>query len=336
MKLRPIDDYAENKVNGAFGYSDKLDLRTLDQIVWIGAAITRSLEQKRVTFHLKDGTTLDAPVHSAYLDGSHGQPLISVLDLSNACKQFALHPECRKYSVIALRSPVDKSLQCFEGRVLPFGATASVVHFNRCSRLLQHIGYQLYLPWSSYFDDFPVVTPSVLADSTMSTMTAMLDLLGFEYAKHKLQPFAPKANVLGVTVDFEKVCEGKVLVGNKAGRIDEVRASITKALESGTMSSRECSRLLGRLQYIDSFVMGRDGKLAMTELRGNIRNDSRLVHFANEAKGSLQLMMNRLESGRPRELPCSHEHRPVLVFTDGASEGNLNTIGGLLFVDGQF
>ena len=336
MKLRPIDDYAENKVNGAFGYSDKLDLRTLDQIVWIGAAITRSLEQKRVTFHLKDGTTLDAPVHSAYLDGSHGQPLISVLDLSNAYKQFALHPECRKYSVIALRSPVDKSLQCFEGRVLPFGATASVVHFNRCSRLLQHIGYQLYLPWSSYFDDFPVVTPSVLADSTMSTMTAMLDLLGFEYAKHKLQPFAPKANVLGVTVDFEKVCEGKVLVGNKAGRIDEVRASITKALESGTMSSRECSRLLGRLQYIDSFVMGRDGKLAMTELRGNIRNDSRLVHLSNEAKGSLQLMMNRLESGRPRELPCSHERRPVLVFTDGASEGNLNTIGGLLFVDGQF
>ena len=47
-------------------------------------------------------------------------------------------------------------------------------------------------------------------------------------------------------------------------------------------------------------------------------------------------MMNRIESGRPRELPCSHEHRPVLVFTDGASEGNLNTIGGLLFVDGQF
>ena len=80
------------------------------------------------------------------------------------------------------------------------------------------------MPWSSYFDDFPVVTPSVLAASTMGTMTAMLDLLGFEYAKHKLQPFAPKADVLGVTVDFEKVGEDKVLVGNKAGRIDEVRA----------------------------------------------------------------------------------------------------------------
>lgn len=45
VKLRPIDDYAENKVNGAFGYADKLDLRTLDQIIWVGAAIARALMQ---------------------------------------------------------------------------------------------------------------------------------------------------------------------------------------------------------------------------------------------------------------------------------------------------
>ena len=336
VKLRPIDDYAENKVNGAFGYADKLDLRTLDQIIWVGAAIARALMDKRVVFHLKDGTILGAPVHSSYLSDSHGQPLISVLDLSNAYKQFALHPECRRYAVIALKSPIDQSLQCFEGRVLPFGATASVVHFNRCSRLLQHIGYQLYLPWSSYFDDFPVVTPSVLAGSTMSTMTTMLDLLGFGYAEHKLQPFATKANVLGVTVGFGQTDSDKVLIGNKAGRIDEVRSSIVKVLESGNISSRDCSRLLGRLQYVDSFVMGRDGRLAMTEIRGNIRNDSKLIHLSPEAKESRHLMLNRLDNGKLRELICSHEQQPVLVFTDGASEGDLNTIGGLLFADGQF
>ena len=82
--------------------------------------------------------------------------------------------------------------------------------------------------------------------------------------------------------------------------------------------------------------MGRDGKLAMTEIKGNIRNDSKLIRLSREAKESLQLMLNRIDNGRPRELPCSHEQRPVLLFTDGASEGDLNTIGGLLFVDGQF
>ena len=41
MKLRPIDDFAESKVNNAYGYSDKLELRALDQVVWVTAAITR-------------------------------------------------------------------------------------------------------------------------------------------------------------------------------------------------------------------------------------------------------------------------------------------------------
>ena len=140
---------------------------------------------------------------------------------------------------------------------------------------------------------------------------------------------------MGVAVDLGQVGNDKVLIGNKAGRIDEVRSSITKVLESGTISSRECSRLLGRLQYVVSFVMGRDGKLAMTELRSNMRNDSKIIHLSREAKESLRLMQTRIDNGRPRELPCSHEQRPVLVFTDGASEGDLNTIGGLLFADGR-
>lgn len=131
VKLRPIDDYAENRVNGAFGYSDKLDLRTLDQIVWTGAAmITRALSTGRVCFKLKTGEVLDGPLHCAYAESGAGQPLVSVLDLSNAYKQFAIKPDCRRYSVVTLKNPADGSVQCFEGRVLPFGATASVVHFN--------------------------------------------------------------------------------------------------------------------------------------------------------------------------------------------------------------
>ena len=267
IKLRPIDDYSENRVNGAFGYADKLDLRTLDQIVWIGAAISRSLLCGRVTFELKDGVKLDAPVHGAYLDGNAGYPLLSVLDLANAYKQFALHPDCRRYSMVTLKNPKDNTIQCFEGRVLPFGATASVVHFNRCARLIQHLGYKLFLPWSSYFDDYPVVSPGFLARSTMSAMTTMLELFGFDYSKHKLKEFSTSADVLGVNVDFSHAMNDKILIGNKPGRLEDVKDAIGAVLESGTISSRDCSRLLGRLQYVDSFVMGRDGKLAMTELR---------------------------------------------------------------------
>ena len=82
--------------------------------------------------------------------------------------------------------------------------------------------------------------------------------------------------------------------------------------------------------------MGRDGKLALTELRNNVRSDSKLIHLSTEARESLALKLQRLGVGKPRELPCSHERQPVLMFTDGASEGDINTIGGLLFADGGF
>ena len=40
---------------------------------------------------------------------------------------------------------------------LPFGAAASVLHFNRVSNLLWAIGCKLGIVWSSYYDDFPLL-----------------------------------------------------------------------------------------------------------------------------------------------------------------------------------
>ena len=45
-KLRPIDDLAENGVNGAFAACDKLTLRALDELVWSAAFIMRSVMQR--------------------------------------------------------------------------------------------------------------------------------------------------------------------------------------------------------------------------------------------------------------------------------------------------
>ncbi len=159
-KLRPIDDYAENRVNGAYGYSDKLDLRTLDQMVWLCSAVTRANETGKVKLQLQDGEVLEGKLHSEWSTQGMGVPMLCVLDLSNACKQLPLHPSCRKYSIVTLLNPETSEPACFEGKVLPFGSTASVVHFNRCSRLLQCIGWHLGILWGNYFDDFPILSLS--------------------------------------------------------------------------------------------------------------------------------------------------------------------------------
>ena len=329
-KLRPIDDYAENKVNTAFGYSDKLDLRTLDQVIWAIAAIVRSLFNRRAEFVLSDGRVLSGPVHPANLSGDQGLPLISVLDLSSAYKQFAISPKCRRMSVIIVRDPGSGECKCFEGRVLPFGATASVVHFNRISRLVQAIGFQCGILWGNYFDDFPMVTTSAVANSSMQTSTTLLDLLGFSYAKHKLSPFSDYASVLGVDLDLRHVKNGQILVRNKPSRVEEVGSAIQLVLDTGKVTSKDASRLAGRLQFADSQIMGRLGRLAMHDFRQCVKGPVGEHQLDQPAIQSLRTLMSRLQSGHPKELPCFSNQPSVVTCTDGASEGSDHTIGGVL------
>ena len=336
-KLRPIDDYAENRVNGAYGYSDKLDLRTLDQMVWLCSAVTRANETGRVRLQLQDGEVLDGKLHADWGEQGRGVPMLCVLDLSNAYKQLPLHPSCRKYSIVTLLNPETGEPACFEGKVLPLGSTASVVHFNRrskCSRLLQCIGWHLGILWGNYFDDFPILSLSGVTDSTINTVTLLLRLLGFDYAKHKLKEFSSVAGILGVEIDLSRAGSDGILVRNKPGRITEVVDAIDAFLQSGCLTSREASRILGRLQYADSFIMGRDGRLAMCELRSNLRADGKRISLVPEARGSLALLKQRLLKGEPRRVPCKIDPNPPLVFTDGASEDTLHTIGGVIIFEG--
>ena len=80
-------------------------------------------------------------------------------------------------------------------------------------------------------------------DSTINTVTLLLRLLGFDYAKHKLKEFSSVAGILGVEIDLSKAGPP---IRNKPGRITEVVDAIDAFLQSGCLTSREASRILGR------------------------------------------------------------------------------------------
>ena len=181
-KLRPIDDYSECKVNQAFGHCDKVDLRAMDALVWILRAWTFwLLGNESCVVKLSDGTVLSGPVHPSWKN-CDVDPLVSTIDRHAAYKQFAISPSSRSLSVVVLKRPDSEEIGCFVGKALPFGSTASVVYFNRLSRLVWRLGLELFIPWCNYFDDFPVFSPRCMAPSTMSTALTLLDLLGFSYA----------------------------------------------------------------------------------------------------------------------------------------------------------
>ena len=266
-KLRPIDDYSECKVNQAFGYADKIDLRALDELVWVLRAWMRWMATNDACeVVLSCGTRLCGPVHSSWsmVDAS---PQVTTLDLHAAYKQLAISPSSRSLSVVVLPNPDLGGIGCFVGNALPFGSTASVVYFNRIARLVWRLGLELLLPWCNYYDDYPVFAPACVAASTMSSMIGLVKLLGFSYSEDKLHPFGSTAAMLGVEVDCGPWKKGHIVVRNKESRAKEIQQLVSNLTVGEHLTSREFLSIVGRLQFAEAQVMGRLGKLALSRIR---------------------------------------------------------------------
>ena len=107
-------------------------------------------------------------------------------------------------------------------------------------------------------------------------------------------------------------------------------------LIQGYMSRKEFSRIMGRLQYADSQVMGKSGRLAMAEIRRWAKShDSDSLQVGHGASHAYKVLIKRLREGIPCEVPCLVQSQVWHVFTDGAAEGDSYTIGGVLHRKGE-
>ena len=71
-----------------------------------------------------------------------------------------------------MKCPSDNEVCGFPYLTLPFGAVASVLHFDRFARYIQRVFWYLEIISSNYFDDYPVLEMSQLRSNTDSTMKA--------------------------------------------------------------------------------------------------------------------------------------------------------------------
>ena len=227
-KLRPIDDLAENGVNGAFAACDKLTLRALDELVWSAALVMRSVMHRgEVRVKLSSGEEIVGPLNDFWkADPERSRPLLKTVDLKAAYKQLAVHPEHQAACVVTIKKPRACEVRGYISRVLPFGAGASVTGFNRVARLIQRILQEARAINFNYFDDYPLLELSALSGSCDKVVHSVLSLLGFECALDKEKDFAPSADLLGVTVDLSDPSLSQVRVGNKLERCAEVSAAV--------------------------------------------------------------------------------------------------------------
>ena len=154
-KVRPIDDLSQSHINEAFGSMGKIELHDVETIA-----------------------------ASAILFLRHaGQGLLGkTIDLKSAYRQLPLSEEALNMAYVAVKDPSSGEVRFFRLLCLPFGAVAAVHAFIRVSLAICHIGNTFWhLPWSSFFDDFTLLSTRQLAPSAEASACFLLDLLGFEF-----------------------------------------------------------------------------------------------------------------------------------------------------------
>ena len=87
-KLRPIDDFCENRLNQAFSSVDKISLKTMDHITWAALVICKhSLHNHEMDFVLKSGERLHGTVILTGLEDALSMPLRLICGVrTNNCR----------------------------------------------------------------------------------------------------------------------------------------------------------------------------------------------------------------------------------------------------------
>jgi len=311
MKLRPIDDCLESQLNQAYTATSYLKLQDVDFVTGLALRIAEAVASGRQ---------------------KHGSGVWKgkCLDLSKAYKQMAVKPEHRHLAVLFFHGR-DGAPKFYVANSLMFGATAAVYSFNRVSRSIWFLfNRMLKIPSGVFYDDFPLFSPSDLAENADSSASELLDLLGWRHARTgpKGLPFESSFQVLGCSLDLCRVPEGIVVAENKPGRVDRLLENLGRIRAAGRISLHEAQVVHGLLRYASGFFAGKHLHQVCAEVMafGTGSSNNRLKDLA----GFCDYATSALKGSRPRVLSAFSEKRPVLIFTDGAWESHVAGIGQLL------
>ena len=334
-KVRAIDDFSYPMTNRAYGSSDKINLMGIDQVVNLARVVAKAVKSGFVLVKLSDGSFKGGKVHRDWeaVTRNGGADLCGrLLDLWKAYRGLASCPESdnSRWTIVAVWSPEDKRVRLFKQPVLAFGATASVLSFNRVSRAVWHLGVHYGdLLWLNYFDDYPHVETKALTHSAWRTSEAFVELLGWKISKNdKRLDFSATFAPLGVEVVLESAVEESVIVvRNKQSRVDELSEYVSDIIRRNRISMPELDRLRGRIQFAESFTFARMSRFVLSPFAEDCRSKNRAIVVMDDLmREAMTILKEIIIEIKPRRVPISLEGTPVVIFTDGACEGSGNLL----------
>ena len=319
-KIRLIDDMSSSFVNMAVGTSERIDLESVDSYLSLVKAWYRA---------------------SVGHNGKCSDFVGRCFDLTSAYRQLAVAPESYPVAVVAIWNSVVRSVEFYKLLALPFGSVASVYGFLRTSRALRNIAVRgLLLPVTCYFDDFPILADNDTKDEFEAVFVEFMDIVGFQVSTdfNKVMPFNEIVELLGVQVDLSDVPRGSLVVRNKPGRVDEIRALVDGYLSSNSLSPSAAASLRGKIQFTEGQHYLRLGCLAARVIGERASSLTKATSLTDELAWALRWIIHILDVAPERTISLRPLGRPALIATDGACEGaefEHVTIGGFLYIQGH-
>ena len=324
-KIRAIDDYAEPEINDTVSTYEKIDLLGTDEYYAILKTICSSIsDDGTVTIILKSGEILSGRIPPGTTVEQARRWLGKTYDLKSAYRQIPTEFSSKnsKLSIIAVFNPNTGKPSFFKQYATPFGAVTSVYIFNRLSRAIWAIGCWLKIVWVNFFDDYPAAEPVDSCSMAESTIRAMFNIIGWKFAieEKKNKPFASEFTMLGIKPILSQMPAMTIMYDNKPERIQDICDLISKICIEGKCGRALMAELRGKTQYASAQTSGRT-TVGLLHILAEHQYRNKTGFISELTRAALEDIRSLISARMPRTLKCGGETRPILVFTDGACEG---------------
>ena len=316
-KKRLIDDCSIGGFNSTCGSNEKLKIHAIDEMAaYIAWCLTNLGDE-----------SMESVLGKTY-------------DLKNAYKQYGIAQQDRSLLRIAVWDPNSSKVRLLGLNALPFGAVGSVGSFLRIAMAVWYIGIcGLRLCWTSFFDDFTLLSKKTCATSASIAAEGLFSMLGIDFAKDRKKsvPWDTKVKALGVMIDLapEEAAQDNagrfVTIGHTPSRVDELNETLSSILQLGAMSRKEAERLRGRLQWFESFASGRVAQQALmtiSKMAATGRNSERL---SDSELRAVRFLRDRVIRAPPTKIRTT-SLETWIIFSDGACEGETSKVGSVVAV----
>jgi hypothetical protein len=229
-KIRPIDDLTRSGCNAATSPSEKLQYESLDTLLAVGRAAGEAF--------------------------GHDLSLWKA-DIASAYRRIPVAPEHRQFGHVVFSMAGQTMVS--QHLVLPFGAVASVHHWNRVGDMIKTLARRLlHLPVCRFVDDYFAVERLELAAHALEVFVRLVRaLMGTSAIENRKCDHGNPMAILGVSVCVTQF--GFTFVPDEA-KVTKWSRQIAEALRTSRLTGGEASKLSGRLSWASQHIFRRVGR----------------------------------------------------------------------------